>query len=274
MEKKKRWLILSIVVCALALVPLAIASKSTESLDSDIVMGTITSIARLTTAILLIVYIKKVYKIKIGSKRESLFKGMFWHGLAIILFTAVAVALGYVAPEKSVLEAFPVLLFYLVVNLLIGLFEEVLCRGLLFNAFKAYFGDNKKGVYLSAFLSAFLFGALHLGNLNGSNTVSTITQIIYATFFGMLFAVIYYRTGNLLSCILLHGIVDYADAFWRCFLNDRLAAQLVEETTDSSIGEAFVTLALTSIFMIVALVQLKIVFKNKTPKVCLERASA
>ena len=274
MEKKKRWLILSIVVCALTLVPLAIASKSTKSLDSDIVTGTITSIARLTTAILLIVYIKKVYKIKIGIKRESLFKGMFWHGLAIILFTVGAVALGYVAPEKSVLEALPVLLFYLVVNLLIGLFEEVLCRGLLFNAFKAYFGDNKKGVYLSAFLSAFLFGALHLGNLNGSNTVSTITQIIYATFFGMLFAVIYYRTGNLLSCILLHGIVDYADAFWNCFLNDRLAAQLVEETTDSSIGEAFVTLALTSIFMIAALVQLKIVFKNKTPKVRLERASA
>lgn len=266
MEKKKRWLFLSIFVAALGLVPLTLTSIITRGMTDDIVIGIWDTAARVTAAIAIIVYIKKVYKIRIGIRRENLIKGVFWHGLIILLFGAGVFVLNHKTPEKTFVEVLPILLFYAAVNVCIGLFEEVLCRGLLFNAFKAFWGDNKKGIYLSALISSFLFGAIHIGNLNGSNTITTITQVIYATFFGMIFAVIYYRTGNLLSCILLHGFVDYVDVFWRCFLNDRMDDQMIEETTDSTIGEALVILFLTSIFLISALVQLRMEFKDKEKK--------
>lgn len=266
MEKKKRWLFLSILVGIIGLIPLAVASKLTDGFTNDIAEGTIQFIARVAAGVGLLAYVKKVYKIKIGITRKNLFKGVFWHGLVVVLFSAGMLVFNYKAPEVSIGKAFPIVLFYMVTNLGIGLFEEALCRGLLFNSFKAFFGDNKKGVYLAAFLSSFLFGALHLGNLNGSNTVSTITQVIYAVFFGMIFAVIYYRTKNFVACAILHGLVDFVDAFWRCFLQDRVGEKMVEEFTDSSLSDAAVTLAITSVFLICALVQFHKVFKDKEKK--------
>lgn len=265
MEKKKGWLFLSIIVAVLGLVPLAVVSRLTKGMANDILAESLKFAARAVAGILLILYVKKVYKVRVGISRKRLFKGIFWYGLVIVLFSVGMFVLNYFNDarfERSLIEVMPLLLFYMVMNLGIGLLEESVCRCVLFNSFKEFFGDNKKGVYLATFLSAFLFGVIHLGNLNGSNTISTITQVIYATFFGMLFAVIYYRSGNLLSCIILHGMVDYVACFWRLFLNDRVGQKIVDEHTDSSIGDAVVTLAITSVFLIAALVQLRMEFKK------------
>ena len=277
MEKKKRWLFLSILVAVLGLVPLAVASGLTKGMTNDIPEECIKFAARVIGGVLLILYMKKVYKIRIGIRKENLIKGVFWYGLTIVLFVAGMLVLNrsdYGTLDRSLVEVLPLMAFYAVTNLGIGLLEESVCRCVLFNSFKAFFGDNKKGVYLAAFLSSLLFGAIHLGNLNGSNTISTITQVIYATFFGMLFAVIYYRSGNLLSCIILHGLVDFADCFWKLFFKNRGELKMIESTTDSSIGDAVVTLALTSVFLIAALVQLHMEFRNtkKRGKVSLQEA--
>lgn len=277
MEKKKRWLFLSILVAALGLVPLAVASGLTKGMTNDIPEECIKFAARVIGGVLLILYIKKVYKIRIGIRKENLIKGVFWYGLTIVLFVAGMLVLNrsdYGTPDRSLVEVLPLMAFYAVTNLGIGLLEESVCRCVLFNSFKEFLGNNKKGVYLATFLSSLLFGAIHLGNLNGSNTISTITQVIYATFFGMLFAVIYYRSGNLLSCIILHGLVDFADCFWRLFFKNRGELKMIESTTDSSIGDAVVTLALTSVFLIAALVQLHMEFRNtkKRGKVSLQEA--
>lgn len=277
MEKKKRWLFLSILVAALGLVPLAVASGLTKGMTNDIPEECIKFAARVIGGVLLILYIKKVYKIRVGIRKENLIKGVFWYGLTIVLFVAGILVLNrsdYGTPDRSLVEVLPLMAFYAVTNLGIGLLEESVCRCVLFNSFKEFLGNNKKGVYLAAFLSSLLFGALHLGNLNGSNTISTITQVIYATFFGMLFAVIYYRSGNLLSCIILHGLVDFADCFWRLFFKNRGELKMIESTTDSSIGDAVVTLAITSVFLIAALVQLHMEFRNtkKRGKVSLQEA--
>lgn len=277
MEKKKRWLFLSILVAALGLVPLAVASGLTKGMTNDIPEECIKFAARVLGGALLILYIKKVYKIRIGIRKENLIKGVFWYGLTIVLIVALILVSSrsdYGTPDRSLVEVLPLMAFYAVTNLGIGLLEESVCRCVLFNSFKAFFGDNKKGVYLAAFLSSLLFGAIHLGNLNGSNTISTITQVIYATFAGMLFAVIYYRSGNLLSCIILHGLVDFADCFWKLFFKNRGELKMIESTTDSSIGDAVVTLALTSVFLIAALVQLHMEFRNtkKRGKVSLQEA--
>lgn len=261
--KNKKKLIRSLVVCVVLLIPFFGVAMICGGIESDIVANLIKTLVRATESVGLMIYVIKEYDIKLGIKRENLFKGIFWYGIVIFIFCLAMPFLSYQAPEISFMKALPILLFYFVVYMVVGWFEEALCRGVLFNAFKAYWGDNKKGVYLSAFVSAFLFGALHLLNLNGSNTISTITQVIYATFFGMLFATIYYRSGNLLSCIILHGLVDFSGEIWTCFLENRAEQIVIENTTDSTVGQALIVLIMTMPFMISSLVQLRKVFKQK-----------
>ena len=263
MEKKKRYLFLSIGYAVLILFLFALIGTFTKKIDNEMLRETLDMIKRTALAVLIIVYVKKVYKIKIGVHMKGLFKGMFCYGAVLWIMVALSVLFNYLEPEMSFMEALPFLLFYTAVNMAVGLFEEMLCRGLLFNAFKEYGGDNKKSIYAAVFLSAFLFGAIHLGNLNGSNTIATIAQVIYATFFGALFAVIYYRTKNILPCIILHGIVDLADCFWECFSYDR--AELLDSrgTTDMNIISAVIVVIIASIMLISSLVQLKKEFKKR-----------
>lgn len=151
------------------------------------------------------------------------------------------------------------IVYFLIVTLAIGIYEELLCRGLLFNAFKIYFGDTKKGIYLSVILSSLLFGVMHLTNLiwSPSLIISTICQVIYAAFVGFLFCVIYYRSDNLISCMLLHGIFDFTAYFWFTF-SDKLFQQTIDSNSvDISIGNGVLLILLSSTFVISGMVQLR-----------------
>ena len=261
--KNKKQLIKSLVVCVLCLIPFFAVGRYVNTIENDIIAALIKTVVRIIACTILLLYVKKEYKIELGIKTENLIIGIIWYGIVIFIFICVMPWLSYEEPEISLIEALPALLFYFVVYMIVGMFEEVLCRGFLFNVFKAYWGDNKKGVYRAAWLSALMFGSLHFFNLNGSNTLSTITQVIYATFFGMLFAAIYYRSGNLLSCTILHGLVDFVGTIWTCFAEDRAAQIAAEKTTDINVESSIIILIMTVPFMISALVQFHKVFKNK-----------
>jgi len=94
---------------------------------------------------------------------------------------------------------------------LIGLFEELLCRGWLQNEFIERFGNNRKGVLYSIFVSGLIFGIMHISNaLVGQNLFETLIQVIAATITGISFGAIYYKTKNIWSLIILHAFWDFA----------------------------------------------------------------
>ncbi len=198
----------------------------------------------------------KVLKIKINIGRENLVKGIFRYGLVICIATA---------PEKSIAAALPHILLSFVTFMCVGVAEEVTCRGVIFGACREYFGDSKKGIYLSVFLSALVFGGVHIVNLISTPdlVIATITQVIYAAEFGVIFAVVYYRSENLLPCIILHGLFDFANYFWLCFAGNVNEALNVQNTTDTDIISAIALIALCSTFVISGLWQLRNIFKNK-----------
>ena len=93
----------------------------------------------------------------------------------------------------------------------IGMAEEFLCRGWIQNEFIERFGKDKKGVFESIILSAFIFGVMHFTNLLGGQTLlETFLQVIQATSSGFLFGAIYYKTGNIWSTVFLHSFYDFA----------------------------------------------------------------
>ena len=207
----------------------------------------------------------KVFKIKINLGRKNVVKGIFWYGLVMCIAVVVNFVTSYIAPEKSIPAALPLVLLTLVAYMLVGVQEEVACRGVLFGVCRECFGESKKGIYLSVLISALTFGCMHLTNLlvYPSLVVATITQVIYAAEVGIIFAVIYYRSGNLLPCIVLHGLFDFASSFWMCFADSAIDALNTSNTTDIDIASALGLIAMCLPFVISGLWQLRTVFKKK-----------
>lgn len=112
----------------------------------------------------------------------------------------------------------PSILFSAFNMLLVGIAEELLCRGLLFNAIA-----KDSGIKSAVIISSVTFGFGHIVNLingNSDGLVETLCQIVYALAFGFLFVMLYYRGGSIIPCIILHSLVDVTSVFsnWESFL--------------------------------------------------------
>lgn len=96
-------------------------------------------------------------------------------------------------------------------TLAIGFAEEILFRGLIFRNFLRRYGMSKKGIYISIIVSSVIFGLVHASNAVSSSPDAIIQQIIYATAIGIILALFYLITGNLLVPALCHGLFDFTD---------------------------------------------------------------
>lgn len=99
---------------------------------------------------------------------------------------------------------------YVFTMLCVGFLEEVIFRGLLFNAMR------KDGVKSAILVSSLTFGMGHIINLfNGSGTelLPNLLQVVYATAAGFMFVMIYYKTESLIVCIMAHGVFNALSVF-------------------------------------------------------------
>ena len=95
--------------------------------------------------------------------------------------------------------------------LLVGVAEEIIFRGFLFN------GMRKTGrLTVAIVVSAITFGMGHIVNLlTGHATAETLVQMIFALAWGFLFTFAYLKGGSLLPCIAIHGLIDAFSVFAR-----------------------------------------------------------
>lgn len=97
---------------------------------------------------------------------------------------------------------------YVISMLCVGFLEEVIFRGLLFEAMRK---DDPKSAF---WVSGVSFGLGHIINLlSGAELVPTLLQILYATAVGFLFTLIFYRGRSLWPCIITHSAVNSLSAF-------------------------------------------------------------
>lgn len=99
---------------------------------------------------------------------------------------------------------------YILSMLCVGFLEEVIFRGLLFEAMR---GDNFKTAVI---VSSVTFGIGHMINLvngSGAELVNNLLQVVYATAAGFMFVMLYCKGGSLLPCIGAHGIFNALSVF-------------------------------------------------------------
>lgn len=97
---------------------------------------------------------------------------------------------------------------YLLSMLSVGFLEEIIFRSFLFRAM------YEQGTRYAILISGVAFGLGHIVNLlNGALLLPTLMQICYATAIGILFTVIYLKSGSLLPCIIAHCATNMLSAF-------------------------------------------------------------
>jgi len=93
--------------------------------------------------------------------------------------------------------------------LMIGFVEEVIFRGVIFNALKNKYGDSGQGLFGAVLLSSAVFGLSHFMNfIYGAPLAPTLMQVLTTALTGVLLCAIYIRSGNLLAVIVFHALID------------------------------------------------------------------
>ena len=88
----------------------------------------------------------------------------------------------------------------------VGLFEEIIFRGIVFSVLASRFTNDKRGFLKTYVVSSVVFGLAHL--LNGFS-MGTILQVGYTILTGGLFAFCLIKTKNILCCALVHGVYNF-----------------------------------------------------------------
>ena len=111
-----------------------------------------------------------------------------------------------VALNQSPLET----VLYILAMFCVGFLEELIFRGLLFQAMA------KDGVKTAIIVSSMTFGIGHIVNLvngSGAELLPNLLQVMYAVAIGFAFVMIYCRTRSLMPCIIVHSVFNGLSAF-------------------------------------------------------------
>lgn len=94
--------------------------------------------------------------------------------------------------------------------LLIGFFEEMTFRGVIFMMLLEKRPKNAKNLFLATVLASAVFGVCHLVNLlEGAGIGPTLMQIGYSFLIGGMCSIALVLTRDLWTCVLLHSVFDF-----------------------------------------------------------------
>jgi membrane protease YdiL (CAAX protease family) len=164
------------------------------------------SIKSLVTALVVAVFaiVSYTYLFKFYEKREvtefskkGLFKSLTFGIVLGTVLQSLTILVIYLKGGYSIISINPILFLVppLTMAFTAAIFEEILMRGIIFRI-----TEEKLGSYFALFISAILFGAMHLGNPN-SSLIAAIGLAIQA---GLLLASAYIYSRNLWFPIAVH----------------------------------------------------------------------
>lgn len=113
-------------------------------------------------------------------------------------------------PENGTLQPAVRICTFLANMAMVGVAEEFIFRGVIAQTLLEYFGTSRAGIWKACLLSGLFFGGAHLTNILSSAPFGVLMQCVFAGSLGVLFAAIYFRTGNLWVLVFLHGAQDAA----------------------------------------------------------------
>lgn len=158
---------------------------------------------------------------KVGFTSAGLGRGLLL-GIPFYVIGICAAIVGNLGTDLGTLTLRPVsfLLLFALNMFFVGMNEEVMMRALVLNVFRMKYGETDEGNKKAVLLSALIFGLIHLPNVFFMSPTTVVVQAVNAASAGVLFAVIYLKSGNLWANIIIHMVVDFLSLFvGQCFIS-------------------------------------------------------
>ena len=200
-DKSKIWFAVLWIIAYCVLLSAGDALSAWIGIDKSVTLA----IGILLSAILLMFLKKNGLFLDFGlCAPKTSAKSMLYYIPILVMLTAnlwYGVTLNYGALET---------VLYILVMLCVGFLEEVIFRGLLFEAMR---GDSVKAAII---VSSVTFGIGHIINLingSGAELLPNLLQVVYATAAGFMFVMMYYKSKSLLVCIAAHGLFNALSVF-------------------------------------------------------------
>lgn len=168
------------------------------------------TLQELAGAAVMVLVLKKTGRAGILFRRGS----GFFNGLLVGMYPLVLIGYSFFAtlmfqrPENTPLLPLGRILTFLLSMMMVGVAEEFVFRGVIAQTLLEHYGTSRGGIWKACIVSGLLFGAGHLTNILGSEPFGVLMQCLFAAALGVLFAAIYFRTGNLWVTVFLHGMMD------------------------------------------------------------------
>lgn len=197
----------SLILTSILVVFLLMLFRFDLAYADDYLLGCIQELVGVGVAVLLL---KRTGKAQLLRKRGcGFFNGLLvgMYPLALLAYTLYTKIL-FGLPEDGTLLPLWRILSFLANMILVGIAEEFLFRGVIAETLLEHFGTSRGGIWKACLLSGLLFGCAHLTNLLSSAPLGVLMQCIFAASLGVLYAAIYFRTGNLWVTVFLHGGMD------------------------------------------------------------------
>ncbi len=137
--------------------------------------------------------------------------------LIVIAAAAVCVnnfpVLGYIWNEVT-LTRVDLLWLFVLYCLAVGVFEEVLFRGVLLPLWLERYGKRRHGTFWGVAICCAVFALFHLFRLAlGASVGAVLLQVGYSFLIGGMCAVVLLATGSVSLCALLHAVYDFGGLF-------------------------------------------------------------
>ncbi|MEM8540447.1 MAG: type II CAAX endopeptidase family protein [Pseudomonadota bacterium] len=159
-----------------------------------------------------------------------------WYAVLPILLTLSMLTIGIVIGSMNNLD-FGALLgtgivqSTLVFVIFVGVFEEVLFRGIVLHGL-----ERRMDIVFALLLSSFLFGAMHYVNWIGGQSLSaTHAQVFHAGLSGILYGAITLRCRSLWPAVFMHALWDFT-VFMNAALIGNTATTAEAEPQSNSFG--------------------------------------
>lgn len=177
----------------------------TDSLNYAIVRFALASL--LATSMLFTFKTTKVTTFKLGFRYFT----RSWLILLGLFYMLILVGGGLFVNVSNVIRHESLLFKVLLTALAAGIFEETICRGLLFSLALDYFQKSAHPLVWAGISNSMIFGLLHFSNVftNHQSVAITLQQVFYAFVMGIGFSAIRVATNGLSLGIILHSLIDF-----------------------------------------------------------------
>ncbi|WP_158263637.1 CPBP family intramembrane glutamic endopeptidase [Aliiruegeria haliotis] len=163
----------------------------------------------------------------------------FWYVLVptmitLVMFGAAVLIASQGEADFSALISSGLPQSILLLVLFVGVFEEVLFRGILLHGF-----ELRIGPVAALFASSFVFGISHYVNwINGQSLAATHPQVIHAGLSGILYGAIALRTRSVWPGVLLHALWDFVVTMNHALIGDTFGTA-ADPTTSGAFVQVF-----------------------------------